>query len=191
MAALGRQPAALRYHPELYCAEVKVKLPAMVAAITGPDGKVFSLHRTWLRDTSSDGVVDVRKAALAAPKKTLGGFRGGCIRLWKGASGKAWKAAPRGDTLAITEGIEDGLTVAMIRPEWRVCAAVSVANMANVVLPDGVGTVVMAIDNLDGNPQAAAAVDKAVAKYLDQGRKVMIADPGTAKDFNALLTGVG
>ncbi len=61
---------------------------------------------------------------------TLGRSRGGAVNLWRGASGMPIKPAPEGESVHLTEGIEDGLTVAISAPVVRVLAAVSLANMA-------------------------------------------------------------
>jgi len=68
LAQLGRQPGSLRYHPALYCSEVKAKLPALVAGMVGASGAFQAVHRTWL--ARHDGCW--QKARLIDPKKTLG-----------------------------------------------------------------------------------------------------------------------
>jgi hypothetical protein len=64
---------------------------------------MVAVHRTWLMPDGSG------KAPLRDPKMTLGRYAGGAIRLWRGASGKALKDAPTGDSIVITEGIEEAL----------------------------------------------------------------------------------
>ena len=48
LAALGRQPRALRYYPDLRHRESGLTFPAMIAAISGPDGSHLATHRTYL-----------------------------------------------------------------------------------------------------------------------------------------------
>lgn len=119
---------------------------------------------------------------------TLGSYVGGCVPLWRGASGKPLSAAPAGDVVAIGEGIETCLSVAVSCPELRVLAAVSIANLGRVVLPSQIGTVILLRD-ADGDNQAAArAFDRAIEHYQRAGHQVRVADPiPGAKDFNEVL----
>ena len=187
LAELGRVPRALRFHPACWCREAGGPLPAMVAAITGPDGTHLATHRTWLaqRPDGSWG-----KAPLRDPKMTLGSYAGGTIRVWRGASGLPLAEAPEGEAVALAEGIETALSVAVSCPELRVLCAVSVGNLARVDLPPTVAEVIICADN-DGaeNTAAARALARAVERFGGEGRQVRIArPPAGTKDFNDLLT---
>src|SRR5690348_7476235 len=103
-AQLGRQPRALRFHPGLVHPETGEIAPALVAAITGAAGDVVAIHRTFLERLPDGRVVKLRGVENA--KLCLGTFAGGCIRLWRGKTGRAWKDAERGEWLLIGEGIE-------------------------------------------------------------------------------------
>lgn len=181
---LGRQPGALRYHPGLKHPETQEEYPAMVSIVCDMSGNAVSCHRTFLEATVEGGfrkATDVQKAKL-----TLGRFAGGSVRIWRGASGKPLRQAPPDETVALTEGIEDALSVAIARPALRVLAAVSLANMANVELPDQVKTVMLCADN-DDNDQARAQLDRAAAAHVQRGRRVLLArPPAGVKDFNEL-----
>lgn len=183
-----RPSAALRFHPHLWNPESKRHWPAMVAAIVDRTGKTVAIHRTWLACLPDLRVV---KAPLRDPKMTLGRYRGGSIRIWKGASKRPLNDAEPGSEVVITEGIEDALTVAMCRPELRVLAAVSLGNMGLIELPAAIATVTICADNDDGNPQAAAALDRAVERYLREGRRVRIARSPIGKDLNDALRAGG
>ncbi len=186
LAELGRLPRALRFHPACWCAEAGGPLPALVAAITGPDGAHAATHRTWLaqRPDGSWG-----EAPLRDPKKTLGSYVGGAIRLWRGASGRPLAEAPDGEHVALAEGIETALSVAVAVPELRVLCAVSLANMGSVALPTGVRTVTLCADNDDGNAAAARALARVVDRFAAEGREVRVARPPAGlKDFNDVLT---
>lgn len=182
---LGRQPRALRFHPELWHRPSGRAWPALVAAINDGDGRHVAVHRIWL-EARADGTVG--KAPVTDPKMTLGRYRGGSIRLWKGADGKPLAKAPEGSTVVISEGIEDGLVLAMARPDLRYLASVSLSNMAAVVLPPAISTVVLYLDNDGDNAKAAKAVERAVAAHRAAGRRVCLARPSAEyKDANALL----
>jgi hypothetical protein len=180
LAQLGRQPRSLRYHPNCLCTETGGHLPAMLAAVCGPDGKFLACHRTWLAESGGAW----RKAALRSPKKVLGGFGGGVIRLWRGASGKPLATAPETDTVAIGEGIETCLSVCIAAPEYRVLAAVSLSNLARITLPAQLIDVVILADNDQGNASAEAALQRAVDRLLAEGRSVRVARSSVGKDFN-------
>ena len=184
LAQLGRQPRALRFHPALWNAETRRPWPALVAAIISAEGRLSAVHRTWLMPDGGG------KAPLRDPKMTLGRYAGGCIRLWRGASGKPLREAPQGETVLIAEGIEDGLSAAVAAPEYRVLAGVSLANLANLVLPPAIGGVVILAQNDPPGSPAARALDRAIAAFRRQGRRVNLARPPAAvKDINDLLRG--
>ena len=185
LAELGRAPRALRFHPSAWCAELGHGLPAMLAAITDGQGEHVATHRTWL---ARDDAGSWGKAALRDAKKTLGSYASGFIPLQPGASGKPLRQAPIGETVAIAEGIETALSVALACPELRVLAAVSLGNMARIVIPPAVRVVMLCADN-DGpeNTGAARALASAVERFAAEGRQVRVARPPIGKDFNDTL----
>lgn len=192
LARLGRHPRALRFHPELYNRESGSHWPALVAAVTSDSGEHTATHRTWLACRSDAAGAPVwGKAPLADAKMSLGTVAGSCIRLWRGASGKALRDAPEGDRVAIAEGIETALSVAIACPELRVLCAVSLANMANIALPPAIGEVFLCADHDEGNPKARALLMRAVARYQGEGRAVRLAMPDVpGADWNDILQGV-
>lgn len=183
---LPRVPGALRFHGDLFNSDTRLRLPAMVAAIHGPDGTHQATHRTWLERTGGGWI----KARLPRNKMVLGDFPGGSIRLARGASNRALKDAPAGDPVVIAEGIESALSIAIAVPEVRVLCAVSQGNMASVWLPDQIGTVILAIDN-DIKPAAKIAAQRIVDRYLERGCDVRTARSPVGNDFNDALTGWG
>ncbi len=77
--------------------------PAMLAAITGPDGRFIGVHRTWLDLSRPDGkaaIADPETGEVLAVKKVEGSQRGGKIELRRGEPGGA---------CVIGEGIETTL----------------------------------------------------------------------------------
>lgn len=192
---LGHNPGAIRYLAECWCSERQMKLPAMVTAINGPDGKICAVHRTYLQihDDAS-----VTKAALKSPKMVLGPYAGGAARIWRGeaidaGTGEVTLARPiaragPGQEVVICEGIEDALTLAQAAPERRIMAAISVGNIGQVALPENVAAVILVADNDGPDTPAAAAFDKAVAAHQAAGRRVKVARaPAGYKDVNDLL----
>ena len=201
LAALGRQPRALRFHPCLLTKDKdrEVSAPGLVAAINDGAGKFLAVHRTFLGPAPDGGWT---KAPFQYAKKTYGDYRGGFIRLWRGTvtdpeTGEVTPAPPiakakPGSCVLISEGIEDGLTAACAAPENRVIAAVALANMANIVLPEAIETVVILQQNDKPGSKAAKALDKAIDAYLRQGREVRLARPPEgAKDVNDMVMETG
>ncbi len=87
----------------------------------------------------------------------------------------------------IAEGIETALSVAIACPELRVLSAVCLGNMARVVLPAAIGTVILCADNDGDNPAAARGLARAVAHFAGGGRAVRVARSPIGKDFNDAL----
>lgn len=185
LAELGRQPRSLRYVPRLHNAESGESWPAMVAAVFDHEGNFLAVHRTWLQ-VQDDG--RVTKAPLVEPKMTLGRYKGGFVALWRGASGKPLKDAPAGEILDVTEGIEDGLSVAVACPESRVFAGINHHNIANIVVPAGIIGLRIWQQNDAPGSDAAIALEKVKAKVLAKGKRVFVARvPAGWKDVNEYL----
>lgn len=186
---------ALHFHGAVYCQEVDGALPAMLAAIHAADGRFLAVHRTYLE--CCRGVW--RKAAVAVPKKVMGRFAGGAIRLWAGrridpATGEIKKgvalakAAAGAVEIHVTEGVEDGLSLALACPEWRVAAAVSLSNMTHLRWPPSVSALTLWRDNdLPGSP-ADVAIGRAALALRHAGYHVAVAQPPkNYKDINDWL----
>jgi len=209
LRALGAAPRALRYHPdctyyhweddaetgEIF--EIRERRPAMLAAICGLDGRIMACHRTWLERGPDGGW---RKARIASPrtgaplpiKKVLGDFAGGAIRLGNGLGPRGGKGArlaecPPDTRVYLAEGIETALSARVLRPEARVLAAVSLANMGQVELPANVAEVVLITDH-DSHPQAQAQLGRAIAAHRAAGRRVRgWRSPVEGEDLNDAL----
>ena len=98
--------AALRFHPELRYREGSTvrRFPALVAAVTGNDGAIIGVQRTWLDPRAP------AKAGVASPRKALGRIFGHAVRFGAvPADGLA--------SLVVGEGIETVLS--LITPPCR------------------------------------------------------------------------
>lgn len=185
---LGRIPRALRFHPSCWCAEAGAPLPAMLGAISDANGQHVATHRTYLQSYAGAW----RKAPLTNAKKVLGSFAGGFIPLWRGQSGKPMRGASPGEHLVVAEGIESGLSCALLAPELRVIAAVSVANLARLELPSTIQRITLAADGDAPDSPAALALARAADRFAAEGRSVFIArwEGGDANDaLNATKAG--
>lgn len=192
LSKLGAVPKSLRFHSALWHGPSREKLPAMVAAIDGPRGEILAVHRTYL---ARRGAI-VTKAPLGEQAKMVfGRYRGGCIRLWRGGSKEPLQKAPAGEFVGVSEGIEDGLSAALLKPELRIVCAISVSGMINLDLPKGINVTVLAQNDpgdisARDNEDAAArmAIERAVKRWRLEGRTVRVArPPDGVKDWNDQL----
>lgn len=152
-------------------------LPALVAIVTDAGGQLVGLQRTYLTE-------DGRKAAVVATesdrkpkvKYSLGNVIGGAIQL-----------GPPAASMLVTEGLEDGLTLAQAlgRSVW---VAAGTSMMPLMVLPEITRAVVI---GADGDPAGEAAAGKAAEAFGKAGLAVRIMRPTAPhKDYNAELMGV-
>jgi hypothetical protein len=202
-ALLGKYPGALRYLPN--CAD-KIrggKHPAMIAAIMGLEGKLLGVHRTYLDVSAGKGgsvpVVKLPpdpKGRRKSHKLSLGDYKGGCIPLWKGSSPATLREIPRGTPVYVSEGIEDGLTIALAFPDRRVVAGVALANMGGLILPPQAGPLIFIGQRDPIGGKALEAFERAVARQQEQaaaqGRPMpqIIWPEEGYKDFNDQLRGI-
>jgi hypothetical protein len=184
----------LRFHPTgLLEPESGMSCPAMVAAIVGPDGARSAVHVTWLTALADGKIV---KAPLKSAKKTFGSPGAGAIRLW----GPDWPSAMEGDVLAISEGIEDALSAAVLlsREEvsrkvgkrvekLRFCAARSLGGIMSMAVPREFQHIIIVKQNdLDSRP--VELLRKVRARFR-ASRKVYLYGPQSPdkKDVNEVL----
>jgi hypothetical protein len=187
-AALGRFPGAIRYRHDCWNAELDRKIPAMVTAMTALDGRHVATHRTYLEY----GPRGWTKARVEKAKMVLGDFAGAHMALWKGDSGRVpLRDVAEGTAVAIAEGIEDALTVAMADPAMRVIAAASLDNIGGVGLPDAVSDVVIIGQHDKPGSAADHALERQIGRLQDRGLSVLCSWPQPGfKDFNDQLRGV-
>lgn len=195
---LPRTPNALRFHPECFRRRMDPEtgeiiddhVPAMIASIIARDGTVIGAHRTYLQ-VNPDGSV-TKATDMDAAKKVLGSKMGGAIRLWSGIGPRGGKGAPlaeapHGSRVYVAEGIEDGLSVVLLRPEVRVLVTITLENMLHLALPSSVAEVVFCADNDEG-VQAKALLEKAIRTHAHAGRRCFIVrNQWGGKDLNDAL----
>ena len=141
---------ALRFHPALFHRDGggMRRLPALVAAVTGADGRVTGVHRTWL-DHSRPA-----KAPVARPRKALGRVHGLAVRF----------GAPAAGTLLVGEGIETVLSLVTAMPDTVAAAALSAGSLGAFAPPAGIARLVIARDNDAEGERAAARLARRCAR---------------------------
>lgn len=212
---LAAPPRALRYHPALNYPwramapdargpDSRDRYPAMAANVCDVDGNHVATHRTYLEIVKPGAAVKARTVPDA--KLSKGKLGGGLVRLARGEMvhketglvkpAATWADVPRYleggkwqseafETVYIAEGIENALTLACACPARRVAAAVSLANMASVRLPEFIGTVVLIRDNDGDNAAARRGFARAFHWFRGHGKRVLeIAPPEGVKDLN-------
>lgn len=182
---LGKWPGSLRFHAEVWNREIGLKIPAMLSAMFTPEGAHVATHRTYLRWDERKGWT---KLDSPNAKMVLGACGGSFIPLRKGASGKSMAHMPDGEALYVTEGIEDGLTVAMARPALRLVAGYSLPNIGSIVFPKAMGPLVMLCDRDEAGSTAVDALERVIARQQARGVRVQfVMPPAGVKDFNEWL----
>ena len=107
------------------------RLPALVAAVTGDDGAIEGVQRTWLDPKLPE------KANLARPRKALGRVYGRAVRFGGSASGA---------TLLAGEGIETVLSLVTAVPGIHAAAALSAGSLGAFEPPQDLALLIIARD---------------------------------------------
>ena len=168
--------AALRYHPELRNREGSSvrRLPALVAAVTGGDGAITGVQRTWLDPRRP------AKAGVATPRKALGRVYGLAVRFGS--------VSPDDDAaLVVGEGIETVLSLITAVPEIRAAAALSAGSLGAFAPPAGAARLVIARDN---DEDGALAAERLARRCARAGVAATIVVPA-GNDFNDDLVDFG
>lgn len=179
---------SLGWLPEAQHRETGTAWPALVAAFTADDGNVVAVHRTFLSVTTDTPAVV--KAPVTPVRKIWPAFHGAAIRMWRGASGLSIKDAEKNgllETLVLTEGVEDALSVALGCPELRVWAAGSLANLGALRIPACCDEVIVCADNDWGKPQAQQLLQKSIDAIAAQDKRVRVVRSNRGKDVNDAL----
>jgi len=166
---------ALRFHPELRYREGSsvIRLPALVAAVTGDDGVVQGVQRTWLDPRRP------AKANILSPRKALGRVYGLAVHFGAPAD----SVAP----LLVGEGIETVLSLVTAVPEITAAAALSAGSLGSFSPSPACRHLVIARDNDFEGGQAAERLARRCAR-AGVAATVIVPEGG---DFNDDLAALG
>ena len=164
---------ALRFHPALLHRDQDGvrRLPALVAAVTGEDGAITGVHRTWLDPRRP------AKASVTRPRKALGRVHGLAIRF----------GVPAAGTLLVGEGIETVLSIVTALPDAVAAAALSAGSLGAFVPPAGLQRLVIARDN---DPEGERAADRLARRCASARIAAHVLVP-EGEDFNDDLVALG
>lgn len=166
--------AALDFVPRLkYPGLDRRYFPALIEGFQQTDGVVTGILRIFLAEDGSG------KADVANPKLMLRDCGGCAVRLSSAAA-----------TLAISEGVETGLTYLVMNPGAAVWASGAARGFPNLQLPETVREVVFLGERgLDGEPDPTntVCIDRAVERLRADGRIGRVEYPESSKDHNDAL----
>ena len=158
LRARGVEPPAslpaLRYHPRLpyhHADGIWTYHPAMLAAVSTPEGVLVTLHRTYLD-------LHGHKARVPSPKKVMSPATPGAVQ---GASIQLLAATT---LLALTEGIETALAVHRLSG-WPTWSCVSASGLEHVAVPDTIATLYICADHDPVGLRAAYALARRQAYH--------------------------
>ncbi|MBJ6721045.1 toprim domain-containing protein [Bacillus sp. PR5] len=162
-----RQTANLRFHPNCYWRPEDdgptETWPAMIAAVTGLDGRITGAHRTWLAPDGSG------KAPVDPPRKAMGDLLGHAVRF-----GDAQ------DVMAAGEGIETILSLRQTLPTMPMVSALSAGHLAAILFPPQLRRLYIVRDN---DPAGDSACDSLVGRAHEVGIEAITLSPMMG-DFN-------
>lgn len=166
---------ALRFHPALtYRHEDRTeRFPALVAAITEPDGRIHGIHRTYLDPART------AKADVPHPRKTLGRVHGYAVRFRN--------VTPGNETLVVAEGIETLLSIAAAMPTAGSAAPLSAGNLSAFTPPPDARRIVIARDN---DAAGASAAEQLRRRCAERGLPADVLCPAGG-DWNDDLVQLG
>jgi hypothetical protein len=166
---------ALRFVPALYHKLEKRKFPALIGLVEHQTEGAVGIHAIFLNPLDPKS-----KLTNTTRKLSYGPVGGGAIRLFPLAGG---------DTLAITEGIEDAITFYQAHkiPTW----CTPTANGIKGFVPPPLGQIRSIIISEDQEPVGRRAVAEKADELARLGYRVQIARALVGKDPNAALLELG
>lgn len=170
--------------------------PCMIACCVDAGMNIRAIHQTYLADDFS-GKADLPPAPDGQEqpaRKVWPSSAGLVLPLWRGDGHFSPKEAEEQgllQTLALCEGVEDGLTAVLAAPLNRTWGMISLSNMVNVAsrLPACCDSVIVHRQNDWQKFEAVAAFERGMAALRATGRHVAEVAAVSGKDLNDTLRG--
>lgn len=174
--------------------------PCMIACCVDKAMKIVAIHQTWLRDDGSDKA-DLPPAPDGTPqpgRKVFPSSAGAVIPLWMGSEQFSVPEAINNfnnhgliETLVLTEGVEDGLSAVLARPQYRTWGMISLSNITHVAgrVPEFVDSIIVHQQNDWMKSAAVAQFERGMAALRATGRMVATVAAYGGKDLNDTLRG--
>lgn len=154
----------------------KSKKNAILGILRKPDGQIATVHRLFL-DEKGKGIKGAHRKMMLPPPCQKQELLGSAIRL------AAPRKGPRGNVLALTEGIETGLAV-MAGSGLPVWACYSTALLEAVVVPEVVEKVVIFADYDYNGGAGLDSAEVLAARLREEGKCVRIVVPYEPPGFD-------
>lgn len=162
-----RRTGNLHFHPRCYYRPDEHSptetWPAMIAAVTGLDGKITGAHRTWLDPRLRD------KAPIDTPRRAMGDLLGNAVRF-----------GVAGEVMAAGEGIETVLSLRQVLPDMPMLATLSAAHLAAILFPVTLRRLYVVRDN---DPAGDGAMATLIERANAAGIEAVVVSPRLG-DFN-------
>ena len=162
----------LRFHPRCYYRDddtaTRRTFPALIAAVTGSEGRTTGVHRTWL-DPDHAG----EKAPVGSPRRAMGELLGSGVRFGMPPQ----DASP---VIAAGEGLETMMSLRMVMPELPMIAGLSANHLAAVLLPPALERLYIAVD---ADPAGRHGMERLSRRARQVGIEVLTLVPQRG-DFN-------
>ncbi|MFB9984609.1 toprim domain-containing protein [Mesorhizobium kowhaii] len=175
---LSTRELALRFHPACYYRDFVTgetrTLPALIAAVSGLDGRITGLQRTWL-DPAGNG-----KARVADPRRSLGHLLGNGI--WLG-----FQPGTPVPVMAAGEGFETMASLRTVMPALPVAAATSANHLAGLIFPHGCTRLYIAAD---ADAAGRQGIERLSQRAGEAGILALVLQPRLG-DFNDDLRQLG
>jgi len=170
---------ALRFHSRCFYratpAAQPEPWPALIAAVTGLDGAITGVQRTWL-DPAGFDPLRLGKAPVDTPRRALGLLLGHAVRFGTAE-----------DVMAAGEGIETVLSLRSVLPTMPMTAALSAAHLAALLFPANLRRLYIA---RDADPAGDGAVLRLIERTEAAGIEALVLSPQLG-DFNDDLRDLG
>lgn len=168
----------IRFHPGVYSAINKQKLPALIGIVRNHQNEILAVEATYLDIKTGSKAED-----LMVGKQTFGAKKGGCVLIQAGE--------PNAPTL-LTEGIVTGLSVAKALPNVTVKSVLGIKLFKEIDPQLLSSKVVFALDNDGNNLKTDKLIKEAATRLLEHKKEVSFMVPNniqTSKyDYNDVLT---